>query len=65
MNLKKILFNGEQLSKLIDSFLETSSDVMKKVINKKIKELEINIEADNKEILSKSVERYMRIGQLR
>lgn len=48
---KKISFNEEQLSKLIDSFLENSSDIMKKVIDKKIKDLEINIEADNKEIL--------------
>lgn len=42
--------NEEQLSKLIDNFL-VRSDIMKKVIDKKIKDLEVDIEQDNSEIL--------------
>lgn len=48
---KRISHNEEQLSKLIDSFLENSSDVMKKIIDKKIKGLELMIEEDNLKIL--------------
>lgn len=48
---KRISHNEEQLSKLIDSFLENSSDVMKKIIDKKIKGLELLIEEDNLKIL--------------
>lgn len=42
--------NEEQLSKLIDNFLECS-DVMKKVIDKKIKDLELIIQENNNKIL--------------
>ncbi|MDU4883217.1 hypothetical protein [uncultured Clostridium sp.] len=47
---KDVVKKEDQLSKLIDNFLECS-DITKKVIDKKIKELEISIEEDNNKIL--------------
>lgn len=46
----RVKYSEDQLSKLIDNFLECS-DVMKKIINKKIKDLEIIIENYNTTIL--------------
>ncbi len=45
-----IIKSEQQLSKLIDNFLECS-DVTKKVIDKKIEVLEVDIERNNSEIL--------------
>lgn len=44
------IINEEQLSKLIDNFLDCS-DVMKKVIDKKINDLELTIQKNNNKIL--------------
>lgn len=52
INIKNRISNSEdQLSKLIDGFLE-SSDITKKIIDKKIKNIEAAIEEDNKKVLN-------------